>query len=277
MLLATFWFALMNAFTKMLNHLPVMEIVFFRCGISTIMCFIALKHLNVSWAGSNRKLLFLRGIFGTMALVAFFITIKKMPLGSAVTIQYLSPIFTTIIAIFILKENVRLWQWFYFLISFAGVILIKGFDQRISLFYLGVGIFSAIFSSLAYNMVRSLKEKEHPAVVVLHFQLIGAITGLVFSIFQWQMPQKWDWLWLLLIGITTQFGQVNMTKAFQKEKIASVSILAYLGVIYAILFGYFIFDEKYTLISLFGIALVVLGVLLDLLFKPKNESEVIKL
>ncbi len=264
MLLATFFFSLMNVFIKAAGHLPIWELVFFRCGISALISFIAIRRQRIDWIGSNRKLLLLRGLFGTIALFMYFTTLANMSLGTAVTIQYLSPVFTTIIAIFILKEKVRPVEWIFFLISFSGVYVMKGFDESAELKYIIIGVCSAVFSGLAYNMVRSLRGKEHPTVVVLHFQLIGALAGSIFSIPSWEMPQGWDWFFLLMTGITTQLGQVNMTKALQQEAMAKVTILNYLGVIYAIVLGYLIFNESYTLATLGGIILVIGGVILSI-------------
>jgi len=264
MLLATFFFSLMNVFIKAAGHLPIWELVFFRCGISALISFIEIKRQRIDWKGSNRKLLILRGVFGTTALFMYFTTLANMSLGTAVTIQYLSPVFTTIIAIFILKEKVRPVEWVFFLISFSGVYVMKGFDDTAELKYIIIGVCSAVFSGLAYNMVRSLRGKEHPTVVVLHFQLIGAMAGTLFSIPSWVMPQGWDWFFLLMTGITTQLGQVNMTKALQKEAMAKVTILNYLGVIYAIVLGYFIFSEAYTLATIGGIILVIGGVIMSI-------------
>ncbi len=197
-----------------------------------------------------------------------------MSLGTAVTIQYLSPIFTTIIAIFILKEKVNPIEWLFFLISFGGVLLMKGVEHGISMTYILIGICSAVFSGLAYNMVRSLRGKEHPTVVVLHFQLIGTLAGMAFSIPAWVMPQGIDWVFLLMTGITTQLGQVNMTKALQKEPMSKVTILNYLGVLYAIGLGYFFFDETYTLTTLAGISLVIAGVILSLI--TRNSKRIMR-
>lgn len=274
MLQSTLWFAGMNVCAKLVNHLPAMEVVFFRCSIALLFCLISLQRQNVSWVGSNRKLLLLRGIFGTIALYWYFLTLHHMPLGSAVTIQYLSPIFSVIVAIFLLNEKVKLPQWFFFLISFAGVILIKGFDERVSVYYLMIGIGSSIFSALAYNMIRTIKGKEHPIVVVLHFMLIGTIAGFVFTIFNFEMPQGWDWLFLILVGVFTQLGQVQMTKSLQLAQIAEVSILVYTGVIYAIVAGYFIFNETYGAIAVVGIMLVIGGVVMNILYGRKIKSEV---
>jgi drug/metabolite transporter (DMT)-like permease len=265
MLIATFWFAVMNVMVKSLAHLPTSELVFFRCGVATCIGFFSLYRAKVDWLGSNRKLLLLRGIFGTTALYAFFYTLQRMPLGTAVTLQYLSPIFTTIFAVFLLKEPVRPVQWIWFLISFSGILVMKGVNTGISWELLAVGIFSAIFSALAYNMVRTLREKEHPLVVVLHFQLLGAVAGGVVSVFNWETPVGMDWLWIVLLGIVTQWGQENLTRSLQLENMAKVTILNYLGVGYALLFGWIFYNETHVWGEFFGMLLVVAGIVLNLL------------
>jgi drug/metabolite transporter (DMT)-like permease len=271
MLLATFYFSLMNVFIKLAGHLPIWELVLFRCGISAALCIIVIYRQKINWRGTNRKMLFLRGLFGTTALYMYFTTLANIPLGTAVTIQYLSPIFTTIIAIFILKEKVRPIEWLFFLVSFAGVFLMKGVESDIEFTFLLIGIGAAVFSGFAYNMVRSLRGKENPTVVVLHFQLVGTLAGLVFAIPSWVMPEGWDWFYLLMTGVSTQLGQINMTKALQKEPMAKVTILNYLGVIYAIAIGYFIFNESYTLMTIGGIALVISGVILSVMARNSKR------
>lgn len=273
MILAVVSFSLMNVFVKLAGRLPVMELVFFRCGISTLLSMAVLLSIKENLIGNNHRLLVLRGVFGTMALLTYFITVKEMPLGTAVTIQYLSPIFTAIIALIFLSEKVRNIQWLFFLISFSGVVLIKGFDSRVSFWCLGIGLFSALCSAIAYNFVRTLSSREHPLVVVLHFQLIGTFTGLAFSVFDWVQPQGREWFYLLMIGITTQLGQVHLTKALQKDKVANVSIIQYLGVVLAVGFGMVIFEEHYSVAALMGLALVVGGVVLDVLMR-KRAGEV---
>jgi len=275
MLLATLSFSIMNICIKKVTHIPPMEVVFFRCFTAMLIAFGALYKAEVSWIGSNRKLLLLRGFFGTIALYTFFLTIQNIPLASAVTIQYLSPIFTTIIAIFLLKEKVRHIQWLFFAVSFAGVLLIKGFDERVSLFYLGVGIISAIGSAFAYNMVRSLKQKEHELVVVLHFQIFGSMVGFVFSVFNWQMPSLQDFMFLILTGVFTHIGQLYLTRSLHRENIANVSILNYTGLIYALTFGYVFFGETFSLLSIFGIVLVVVGVVLNLIFGKTKTAGIL--
>ncbi|MCS6935618.1 MAG: DMT family transporter [Chitinophagales bacterium] len=270
MLVSTAAFAAMNALVKALPHLPAMELVMFRCGISLCLCLLWLQRERADWRGVNRKLLWARGLFGTTALFTFFITLKTMPLGSAVTIQYLSPVFTAIIGIFWLGERVRAVQWLFFVLSFSGVLLIKGFDVRIKTIPLLIGIASAVASGMAYNVVRTLRRSEHPVVVVLHFQIFGFLCGAAYCLFHWVTPSLSDVLLLLLIGIFTQIGQVNLTKALQGDKVANVSVYNYLGILYALFFGWLFFEEQYTLPALAGVGMVLVGVLLNYLYQTRQ-------
>ena len=271
MLASTFWFTVMQACIKKLRHIPSMEIVFFRCFISMVLCLVPLWHRRISWLGNNHLMLFLRGTFGTIALFSSFVVIQHMPLVSAVTLQYLSPIFAALVAIAVLGERVRAVQWLFFALSFLGILVLKGFDPRIELRYFFVGILCAFFTGLAYTLVRSLKGIEYPLVVVLHFQLIGVLAGFVSLFFQFTMPHGADWLYLLLVGVLTQLGQINVTKSLQAERVAFVMSLNYLGVVYAFLLGLFFFDETYDWFAALGIAMVVAGVILNLMFGRKED------
>jgi len=276
MLLATFAFAVMNVFVKQLDRIPAMEIVFFRCLVSALICGVEVSRRQLDWKGNNHTLLIARGTFGTLALFTFFVTLQHMHLATAVTIQYLSPIFTALIGVFVLREDVPARQWFFYGIAFAGVFVLKGFDSRVSAFYLFIGIISAICSGMAYNLVRRLREREEPIVVVLHFQLVGVAAGLVFICFSWRTPLLWEWFCLLMCGVLTQLGQVCLTKSLQAERIAKVAVLNYIGLIYALIFGVTIFGEHYTAQTVLGIALVVAGVLLAVLYGKPKPPEVIE-
>ena len=263
MLISTFAFSLMQLCVKFLNHLPAHELILFRSLISLVLSLGYLIPKRINPLGNNRKFLLLRGVFGVTALSLFFVTLQNIPLASAVTIQYLSPIFTAIIAIFLLGERMKRMQWLFFAIAFVGVALLKGFDERVSLFYLLLGVGSAFFAGAAYNCIRMVKDTDHPLVVVLYFPMVATPIMLVLTYFDWVTPIGWDWVLILLLGIFTQIGQVFMTRALQTEKANLVTSLKYLGSLYALVYGYFIFDETYGLVSLLGILLVLAGVLLN--------------
>jgi drug/metabolite transporter (DMT)-like permease len=277
MFLSTLAFSLANIIVKQISHIPAMEVVFFRCFFATSFCFIGLYRAGADWKGSHRGLLLARGLFGTTALYFFFITLQNIPLASAMTIQYLSPIFTSVIAIVLLSEKVKAFQWLFYAIAFSGVLLIEQFDPRISPFYLAIGILSAFCSGVAYNLVRRMREQEHPLTVVLHFQLVGAIAGAVSLFFEWKMPTGWDWFLLFMVGVFSQLGQIFLTNALQREKAAGVAIINYSGLIYAILIGTFFFGEQLVPMTVVGMTLVVFGVLLSVLYRKRSERRLAEL
>jgi drug/metabolite transporter (DMT)-like permease len=188
-------------------------------------------------------------------------------LATAVTIQYLSPVFTAIFAVFLLSEKMKPRQWLFYLISFCGVVLIKKFDTRVDVETLLIGVASALLAGFAYNCVRKLKDYDHPVVVIFYFPLVTLPIITPFTIANWVPPQNWEeWGLILSVGILTQLAQLNMTKAFQAEKLGNVANIGYLATVLALVFGYFIFDEMFGAWSLVGMALVLAGVGLNVFY-----------
>ena len=121
MVISSFAFSLMQLCVKALPHISIAELVIFRSLVSLSICIFFLRKQQVSIWGNNTKVLLARGFFGIIALTLFFITLQNIPLASAVTIQYMSPIFTAFFAIYIMKEKTRLLQWMFFLKPFFQV------------------------------------------------------------------------------------------------------------------------------------------------------------
>ncbi|ELR69307.1 Putative permease [Fulvivirga imtechensis AK7] len=267
MLVAGFVFALMNVFVKLVPNIPATEIVFFRSVISLVLSYGFLKGSQVNIWGGNKKILLLRGLSGAIALILYFITLQAIPLASAVTIQFLSPIFTSILGIFIVKERVKPLQWLFFLIAFGGIVVIQGFDHRITPLYMIIGVFAAFFSGLAYNFIRKVNTTEHPLVIVFYFPLVTIPVTGAYSLFEWEQPVGREWLFLLLIGVLTQVAQYFMTKAYQAEELSKVASLKYISIIYALGFGWIIFDETFNLMTYVGMLVVLAGVSLNIWYK----------
>ena len=267
MLMASFVFAIMNVCVKSISHIPAIEIVLFRAVISLVMSWWMLRKLNISAWGNNKKILIARGLFGTVALVMLFATFQNMPLASAVLLHYLSPIFTAILTYALLGERLFKVQWLFFAICFTGIFMIKGFDTRVSSFYFIIAIISAFLSGCAYACIRKLKNSEHPLVIVFYFPLIALPIAGIISIFYWVTPEGTDWLFLLAIGVLTQIAQLLMTKAYQAEEAARVASVNYIGIIYALSFGFLFFDETFSWKIFIGMALVIVGVILNVSFK----------
>ena len=178
------------------------------------------------------------------------------------------PFFTAFIAGFLLGERTRWAQWFFFLVSFIGIVVVKGSSAQIPPVLLALGIGSSVFSGLAYNAIRKLKD-EHPLVVVMYFPLVATPVMIVFSLFNWVTPSLPDLALLFAIGVMTQFAQLYMTKSYQLSEVNTVAPLKYIGVIFALTWDIVLFDFVPNGQMFLGIALVIGGVLLNLRFKAR--------
>jgi drug/metabolite transporter (DMT)-like permease len=273
MLVAGFFFGLMNLFVKFLPHIPAIEIILFRSIVSFFICLILLRKQRIPIFGTKKGLLISRGVVGAGALILYFITLQKIPLASAVTLHFLSPIFTTILGIYIVKEKVHPLQWIFFLVSFTGIFFLQGFDTRISIEYLVLGISAAFFSGIAYNIIRKLKTAEHPLVIVFYFPLITIPIVGIYSIFNWVQPSGWDWVILLCIGIFTQVAQYYMTKAYQADEISKVASINYISILYALGYGFIFFGETFNFMTYIGMLLIIAGVFANIWIKKLQQTK----
>ncbi len=269
MLQASFFFAVMNVMVKHIPNIPAVEVIFFRSLVSFVLSYGYLRSQRINIWGTNHRILLLRGVSGAIALTLFFITLQSIPLASATTIHYLSPIFTAIIGIYFVKERVHKWQWVFFAIAFVGIVIIQGFDQRVSMKYAVIGMLAALLSGVAYNCIRKLKTSEHPLVIIFYFPLVTLPLSGIYIMFDWVTPIGIEWLWLLLIGVSTQLAQYFMTKSYQLDDLSKVASLNYIGIIYALGFGYVFFDESYNFITYLGMGVVLVGVVLNIWYKTR--------
>ena len=286
LLAATFTFSLVNFCIKLLSdpnwiiphaqEYPVYELVFLRSVISLSICITIVKMKNLPLLGNNKKWLLIRGLFGSTGLFLFFMTLQQLPLAIATTVQYLSPVFTIVMAIFMLKEQVKPIQWLFFAISFFGVIFL-GFDKSSSgnaePIWLLVGVISAFFSGVAYNAIMKCRNTDAPITVVMYFPLVATPVTLVWCIIEgFVIPEGIEWVIILAIGILTQIAQVCMTRAFHAESASTVAPLKYIGAIYALVMGYFFFGETVGIYSGIGIVLIITGVLINTWFKKRKPK-----
>jgi len=281
MLLSSFSFALVNLLVKILSdhdnmfpgiqNYPVFELVLFRCLITLTVCIAIIKARKIPFFGVNKQWLFVRGLAGSIGLTLFFFTLTNIPMAIATIIQYLSPIFTIIFAIFLNKQKVNPIQWFFFFLAMIGIFVLSLSDNKgvpIDPIWVILGVISAVFSGIAYNAIIKCTNTDQPITVVMYFPLVATPIVFILTLIDgYIIPVGIEWLLLLLIGILTQIAQVAMTRAFNADSASRVSPIKYVGAIYAVSIGYFIFDEALSLFAILGISLILIGVLLNTFFK----------
>lgn len=269
MIISTISFACMNVTVKYLVNINAFQIVFFRSLSSLFFTIPFLLKSEIPILGNNKKLLVLRGLTGVISMTFFFMSIKYLQVATAISLRYIAPIFAAIFAVLFLKEKTKPLQWLFFIMSFVGVLIIKGFDEQVDTFGLILVLIAAFFSGLVYPIINKIGTEDHPVVVVNYLMVIATVVGGLLSISNWQNPIGLEWVLLLSLGVSGYFGQLYMTKAFQTTETNQVAPLIYLEVIFTLLFGLLWLDEIYNIWSLLGITLIIGGLILNVMYKAK--------
>ena len=275
MLMASFTFAIMGAFAKLSSeHMSSLEVVFFRNIAGVILVGLAVWKTPMVHVGGKPFLLFFRGFMGFTALLAFFYNIAHIPLGDAMTFSKTSPIFTAIFAWMFLSEKLSLKAWGAVGIGFIGILFITqptggdGFNK-----YDILGIFSGIGAALAYTSIRELKNYYDTRAIVLSFMGVGTVgpvilfmlspyltsSSLDFMLGEFVMPTGVVWIYVISMGVFATISQLLMTKAYGETKAGIVGAVSYSNILFSILVGVILGDDLPTLITSFGIVLIILA------------------
>ena len=254
-------FSLMDVIVKWSDDYPVGQVLFFRgfCGIIPIL-FLIPKDRYFDFYKTARPFLHLkRCLAGLIALVSIFIALRNLPLATVVSITFAAPIFTTIFSIFLLNEKVRLYRWLAVIVGFIGIIIISepGFSS-LNLYYIYPIIFCLGLSYVAIA-IRKLSTTEPVWLISFFFSFSIMLLSFLSFYQNWIFPSLLDLLLLSLIGILGGLANLWLSQSYKLSEVSLVTPLKYLALVFAIIFGYFIWDEIPTFKTLLGAGLVILS------------------
>jgi drug/metabolite transporter (DMT)-like permease len=259
MFISAFLSALNGATAKLLSdHIDAFEIVFYRNLIGIFLILYALKHTPPILKGGKIHLLFLRGFFGTVAMLLFFYTITVIPLGEAITLNKTSPFFVTILAFYLVHEKIDLRTIFALFTGFIGVVLIvKPFGMVFSFDHV-LGVLGGFFAAAAYATIKKIKDIYDTRVIMLSFMGIGVIIPFFFIELRFYEDYT---IWALLgfMAFISTFSQYFLTKAYSLSKASIIGVVGYTNIPFAIGFGFMLGDGLPDLLTFCGICLIVFG------------------
>jgi len=252
-------FSLMDVIVKWSDDYPVGQVLFFRgfCGIIPILFLIPRDRYLDFYKTTRSFLHFKRCLAGLIALVSIFVALRNLPLATVVSISFAAPIFITIFSIFLLKEKVGLYRWLAVLVGFVGIIFITepGFSS-LNLYYIYPIIFCLGLSYVAIA-IRKLSSTE-PAWLISFFFSFSIMLLSFLSFYQgWILPSLLDLFLLSMVGILGGLANLWLSQSYKYSEVSLVSPLKYLALVFAIIFGYFIWNEIPTSKTLLGALLVI--------------------
>ena len=261
MFLSVCAFSVMDLIVKWSENYPVGEVLFFRgfCGLIPLF-FLIPKKKYFNFYKTDRPFLHLkRCVAGLIAIIAIFIALRKLPLATVTSISFAAPIFATILSIFLLSEKVGLYRWLAVLMGFIGIIIISepGFSSM-NLYYIYPVIFCVGLSYVAIT-IKQLSSTEPVWLISFYFSLSIMIMSF-FTIPQgWKVPNINDLILLSLLGILGGLANLWLTQSYKFSDVSLVTPLKYLGLVFAIIFGYIFWHEIPTYKTLIGSALVIIS------------------
>ena len=264
MFLSVCAFSLMDLIVKWSENYPLGEVLFFRgfFGLLPIIFLIPRDRISDFYKTKRSGLHFLRCFIGLIALTAIFIALRNLPLATVVSISFAAPIFTTIMSIFFLSEKVGIYRWLAVIVGFIGIIIITQPGlSALNIYYIYPIIFCLGLSYVAIA-IRQLSTSEPVWLISFYFSASITILGLISLPFGWVMPSLKDFILLSLVGVLGGVANLLLSQSYKFSEVSLVTPLKYLALIFGIIFGYLIWDEVPTILTLFGSALVILSSLI---------------
>ncbi len=269
MLVAAFGFAVMGALVKAgAAKFSSVELVFYRSvfGLATILGIAMLQGHTLKTPVMAKQMS--RAIVGFLSLVCFFVALAHLPLATAITLNYTSPLFVAILLPFTLNERpAKPLYLVAILLGFIGVVLLLKPSLHSSDALYGIlGLLSGFGAAWAYIYIKQLANMGEPDWrTVFYFTLLSTIGAAVWMLPYSFTPITWDDLPIIIgLGFSATLAQLAMTRAYRTGNTLTVASLAYATVIFASLFGAWIWQETLTLSEYAAIGIIILGGLISL-------------
>lgn len=277
MLVAGLSFACMGVLVKFgAAHFSSSELVFYRSFFSLLFTIGLLSRQRTPLATPHWRGHLWRGLSGTVAMMLFFYCITTLPLATAITLNYTSSLFLTVLSLLVYRDRFHLPLTASLLLGFAGVVLLLHPTlEREQLLGGLLGLCSGLLAAVALLNVRELGKAGEPAVrVVFYFSLVASLfsgtwmmQGEVHAIAAGDLPL------LLGLGGSATLAQLALTRAYRIGQTQVVSTLSYSTIAFASLFGLLLWQETLPFQGWLGIALIIASGMLSLRLAPTHTTE----
>ncbi|MBS0469465.1 MAG: DMT family transporter [Proteobacteria bacterium] len=263
---ATLAFALQYVGIKLAGPVPVGEVVLFRAFFALIPLFILAHHtvgIPAMIRTAQPRLHLTRSAVGATGMFLNFAALKLLPLADITAFGFVQPIFAVILAALVLKEVVGPYRGAAVVIGFAGVLLMiephggvlgivgHGFSPGVAL-----ALISSFGSAFVVIYIRQMSATEKSETIVFYFMSFCTVVGAL-SMIWWRVPLGLGAAaWLIAAGIMGGFGQIAMTFSYRYAEPSLLAPFDYVAMIWAVTFGFFIFNEVPALMVIIGAAVV---------------------
>jgi len=276
MALACVFFCVAGSLVKYGSYIGAYRLAFFRFVIGLGLIATVAMSGRVKLVFNNKKLLFLRGLAGGIAVFITLLSITKLGLGKGMVLISSYPIFAAVLSAMFLKERLRLLDVGAILTALVGIYFIayekqQGFALQVFGKYELLAVLGAMIAGIAITLIRKLHDTDDSLAIYFSQCAVGMwlVVGPAFSS---QGAIGLNGVFILLgIGATVTVGQLLMTEGFKYVQVKTGSLLLMLDPVLCYAAGVVIFGELLTLSCVLGSVLVI-GACLVILARKKQKT-----
>lgn len=247
---------------------PIPQLVFFH-NVIPLICLLIWRLFRRPEGASflpsmprNKAPLYLaRSIPGTIAWILFFYAVTQMPLADVTAVSFTGPLFTTLLAVFLLKETIGLHRIIGLAVGFIGMMIViqPGMNsfQPGSLVIMGAVVIWA-FVDIS---IKVLGRTEPVFNQTFYLTLCVSLFSLPIALSQWHMPQAADWPALIVLGLLFLLNIIAVTNAYKHADFSVVMPVDFSRLVMTAAVGYFVFQEKLSLATIIGSAVIISSIL----------------
>lgn len=285
MLLASLWmllscilFALMGHFVKIASdYHHSFELMFYRSLGSLILMTLLLSLRRISPKTRHFPSHLNRSLFGLFAMLSYFFALTHLPVPTAITLNYTSPLFLGVFGLFIFKDKPKLWTWLALVVGFVGILLLMKpqFSKDTWLASL-IGLSSGAMAAMAYSHIKQLGAYKEPALrIVFYFSLISSLgAGLFTLIFFGFKPITSDYApYLIGIGLTGGLAQWLITKAYSTGHVLAMGSIGFSTIVFSSLLNNYLAKEPLTMADYMAQGLIIASGLISVWAEAKSKSQ----
>ena len=236
------------------------ELAFFRSLFGFIVILPLLLRGGINSVRTHQpRLQMLRGVVSIAAMMSWFYGLSMVPLAEATALSFTNVIFGSLAAIIFLREKMTMARGIAVFIGFIGVLVIlrPGFVQ------MDIGIVCVLFSALCWGcsvvIVKQLGRTDSAVSIVAWVGIQLSILSLPFALSVWVWPTMEEWLWLSLLGTLATIGHLCMVQGLKLTDAMTIFPLDFTRLIWASLFGLFIFSESPDVWTFVGAGIIVIS------------------
>jgi drug/metabolite transporter (DMT)-like permease len=244
-LISIFFFSFMGVFIrKSSENIHIFEVIFFR---NLLACLLIIPVMFSSGSASfkiHRPALFVwRAVFVSIGMFAGFSALTLIPLAQATAISFTTPIFVTILAIFLFGEIIKVRRIAAILLGFIGMIIIVQPGVGSISFGVILAFIGAFFHSINLLIVKKLTANETANAIVVWMVIMLVPISFVPAIFVWEWPSAVTWLYLWCLAICGTVGHSFFTRAYSLAEITSLQPFQFIKLPMIAFLAWIIFSE----------------------------------